>query len=137
MRVPGQFKEGDKALLMLKRGLQEFSFPCFITRASGVHVGMRLEELSIHQHIEFIQCTFARADTWALWQDGFPEDKPVESLRDVLMLGIRGYMRMADYSPPIIRGIIAGLTTLIAWVVSFIPQSVGREPAFVQKEAVA
>ncbi|MHA7844806.1 UDP-forming cellulose synthase catalytic subunit [Serratia sp. D1N4] len=137
MRVPQQLKDGDKVFLLLKRGQQEFSFPCFVTRASGVHVGVRLEDLTIRQHIEFIQCTFARADTWALWQDGFPEDKPVESLRDVLMLGIHGYMRMADYSPPIIRGIIAGLTTLIAWIVSFIPQGVGREPAFIQKETVA
>lgn len=137
MRVPQRLRDGERVLLLLKRGQQEFSFPCLVTRANGVHVGVRLEDLSIRQHIEFIQCTFARADTWALWQDGFPEDKPGESLRDVLMLGIRGYMRMADYSPPIIRGIIAGLTTLIAWIVSFIPQGVGREPAFIQQEAVA
>lgn len=137
MRVPERLRDGDRVLLLLKRGQQEFSFPCLVTRANGVHVGVRLEDLSIRQHIEFIQCTFARADTWALWQDGFPEDKPGESLRDVLMLGVRGYMRMADYSPPIIRGIIAGLATLTGWIVSFIPQGVGREPAFIQKEAVA
>jgi cellulose synthase (UDP-forming) len=53
------------------------------------------------------------------------------------MLGIHGYRRMADYSPPIIRGIIASSTTLIAWIVSFLPHSVGREPALVQQQAVA
>jgi cellulose synthase (UDP-forming) len=43
--------------------------------------------LTNQQHIDFVQCTFARADTWALWQDSFPEDKPMESLLDILKLG--------------------------------------------------
>ena len=61
-----------------------------MTRAFGNKVGVRLIDLSTREHIDFIQCTFARADTWALWQDGFPEDRPIESLRDVLALGFRG-----------------------------------------------
>ncbi|AHG20399.1 cellulose synthase [Chania multitudinisentens RB-25] len=138
MRVAIGLQEGHRVLLLLKRGQQEFSFPCLVTRVSGCHVGVRLDKLSVHQQIEFIQCTFARADTWALWQDGFPEDKPVESLRDVLTLGIHGYTRMADYSPPIVRSILAGLATLTAWVLSFIPQSVaGKEPDFILEEATA
>lgn len=105
-----------------------------MTRAFGNKVGVRLIDLSTREHIDFIQCTFARADTWALWQDGFPEDRPIESLRDVLALGFRGYVRMADYAPPLVRGLLVGVTSLTAWVVSFIPRGVGRIRPWVNKK---
>ncbi|MEX2943170.1 UDP-forming cellulose synthase catalytic subunit [Serratia fonticola] len=137
MRVPDQLQEHDQIALLLKRGQQEFSFPCVVTRSHGRSVGVRLVELSTRQHIEFIQCTFARADTWALWQDGFPEDRPVDSLRDVLMLGFHGYRRMADYAPPTMRKILVGLTSLATWILSFIPHGVGRGRAPTAPETVA
>ncbi|WP_431224238.1 UDP-forming cellulose synthase catalytic subunit [Serratia sp. L9] len=137
MRVSDQFKEGDRIALLLKRGQQEFSFPCVVTRVNGRFAGIRLVELSTRQHIEFIQCTFARADTWALWQDGFPEDRPVDSLRDVLMLGFHGYLRMADYAPPAVRKMIIGFTTLATWIMSFIPHGVGRGRVSAAQETVA
>ncbi|WP_255956293.1 hypothetical protein, partial [Klebsiella pneumoniae] len=33
-------------------------------------------------------------------QDSFPEDKPMESLLDILKLGFRGYRHLAEFSPP-------------------------------------
>ncbi|MGL5387180.1 MAG: UDP-forming cellulose synthase catalytic subunit [Enterobacterales bacterium] len=137
MRVPDQLQEHDQISLLLKRGQQEFSFPCVVTRSHGRSVGIRLVKLSTRQHIDFIQCTFARADTWALWQDGFPEDRPVESLRDVLMLGFHGYRRMADYAPPMMRRLLVGLTSLATWILSFIPHGVGRDRAPTAQETVA
>ncbi|WON77081.1 UDP-forming cellulose synthase catalytic subunit [Serratia sp. UGAL515B_01] len=125
MRVLDKMKENDRVALLLKRGRQEFSFPCIVTRTHGLHAGIRLVGLSTRQYTEFIQCTFARADTWALWQDGFPEDKPVDSLRDVLMLGLHGYQHMADYAPPVIRRLLIGFTTSALWIMSFIPHGVG------------
>ncbi len=124
VREAGLVKDGDKVSLLLKRGLQEFAFPGVITRANGLNVGIRLSLEQVEQHIEFIQCTFARADTWALWQDGFAEDKPIQSLRDVLALGFRGYRSMADYTPPVIRTVLVSFTSLIAWLVSFLPRGV-------------
>lgn len=77
--------------LLLKRGQQEYAFPVRVARVNGSEVGLQLLPLTNQQHIDFVQCTFARADTWALWQDSFPEDKPMESLLDILKLGFRGY----------------------------------------------
>ena len=136
MRLPDRLKEGDKVGLLLRRGRQEYSFPCVVTRAFGAKVGLRMVALTTRQHIDFIQCTFARADTWALWQDGFPEDKPIDSLRDVLALGFRGYLRMADYAPPRVRGVLVGAMSLLSWLLSFIPHGVGRSATFSQKETV-
>ncbi|MGQ7074038.1 cellulose synthase catalytic subunit [Escherichia sp. SP-MK2] len=69
-----------------------------------------------------MQCTFARADTWALWQDSYPEDKPLESLLDILKLGFRGYRHLAEFAPSSVKGIFRVLTSLVSWVVSFIPR---------------
>lgn len=93
-----------------------------VARVNGNEVGLQLLPLTNQQHIDFVQCTFARADTWALWQDSFPEDKPMESLLDILKLGFRGYRHLAEFSPPSVKVIFRALTSLVAWIVSFVPR---------------
>ncbi|KNC94457.1 UDP-forming cellulose synthase catalytic subunit [Trabulsiella odontotermitis] len=117
-----QVLEGQKVQLLLKRGQQEYGFPAQVARVHGSEVGLKLLPMTNQQHIDFVQCTFARADTWALWQDSFPEDKPLESLLDILKLGFRGYRHLAEFSPPSVKYIFRSLTSLVGWVVSFIPR---------------
>ena len=93
-----QILEGQKVNLLLKRGQQEYVFPTQVARVMGNEVGLKLMPLTTQQHIDFVQCTFARADTWALWQDSYPEDKPLESLLDILKLGFRGYRHLAEFA---------------------------------------
>jgi cellulose synthase (UDP-forming) len=128
MREPDALRENEKVWLLLRRGQQEFSFPCQVQRVFGHRAGVRLHQLTTQQHIEFIQCTFARADTWALWQDGFPEDKPVQSLADIMILGFKGYLRLAEYGPPQLRRLFNLLTVGVSWLASLLPQGI-RAPA--------
>lgn len=115
--------EGQKVNLLLKRGQQEFFFPAQVVRVFDGEVGLKLVDMTTRQHIDFIQCTFARADTWALWQDSFPEDKPLESLLDIFKLGFRGYRHLAEFAPPSLKFIFHTFTLLVDWIVSFIPRS--------------
>ncbi len=117
-----QILEGQRVNLLLKRGQQEYVFPTQVARVMGNEVGLKLMPLTTQQHIDFVQCTFARADTWALWQDSYPEDKPLESLLDILKLGFRGYRHLAEFAPSSVKGIFRVLTSLVSWVVSFIPR---------------
>ncbi|MBP2195922.1 UDP-forming cellulose synthase catalytic subunit [Pantoea cypripedii] len=126
LREPDALQEEEPVWLLLRRGQQEFSFPCQVQRVFGRRAGIRLHQLTTEQHIEFIQCTFARADTWALWQDGFPEDKPVQSLADIMVLGFKGYLRLAEYGPPPLRRLFSLLTRLLGWLASLLPQGIGR-----------
>jgi cellulose synthase (UDP-forming) len=121
--------DGDRVNLILRRGRQEYTFPCDITRVYRDRLGMRLCPLTTQQHVEFIQCTFARADTWALWQDGFPEDKPINSLRDVIALGFSGYQQMAEYAPPFFRRLFLGLAAAVTWFISLMPRGMAAAPA--------
>lgn len=109
-----QILEGQKVNLLLKRGQQEYVFPTRVARVMGNEVGLKLMPLTTQQHIDFVQCTFARADTWALWQDSYPEDKPLESLLDILKLGFRGYRHLAEFAPSSVKGIFRVLTSLVS-----------------------
>ena len=134
IKINGQAQvlEGQKVSLLLKRGQQEYAFPATVARVNGNEVGLQLLPLTTKQHIDFVQCTFARADTWALWQDSFPEDKPLESLLDILKLGFRGYRHLAEFAPSSVKMIFRSLTALVSWVVSFIPRRPERNVAVQQ-----
>ncbi|MGK4818486.1 hypothetical protein ACSMCQ_23535, partial [Salmonella enterica] len=77
---------------------------------TGYEVGLQLMPLTTKQHFDFVQCTFARAYTWALWQDSFPEDKQLESLLDIMKLGFRGYRHLAEFAPHSVKVIFRSLT---------------------------
>lgn len=117
------FQPGESVTLLLRRGQQEYAFPCSVSRVFGHHVGVQLQHMTTQQQIDFIQCTFARADSWVVREDSFPEDKPLESLREVLGLGVRGYLRMLDIAPHRYRPLVARTNTLGSWVMSFIPRN--------------
>ncbi|SUG12704.1 Cellulose biosynthesis protein catalytic subunit A [Salmonella enterica subsp. arizonae] len=138
IKINGQAQvlEGQKVNLLLKRGQQEYVFPTQVVRVTGNEVGLQLMPLTTKQHIDFVQCTFARADTWALWQDSFPEDKPLESLLDILKLGFRGYRHLAEFAPPSVKVIFRSLTALITWIVSFIPRRPERQAAIQPSDRV-
>lgn len=54
-----QVLEGQNAVLLLKRGQQEYAFPVRVARVNGSEVGLQLLPLTNQQHIDFVQCTFA------------------------------------------------------------------------------
>lgn len=114
--------QGQTVKLLLKRGAQEYFFPAKVVRVFESEVGLQFLPMTKQQHIDLIQCTFARADTWALWQDSFPEDKPMESLVDIFKLGFRGYRHLAEFSPTSVRYIFRTLTASIDWIISFLPR---------------
>ena len=41
---------------------------------------------------------------------------------DILKLGFRGYRHLAEFAPSSVKGIFRVLTSLVSWVVSFIPR---------------
>lgn len=113
---------GESLQLLLRRGRREASFPVRVMRLTKEGVGLKLDSLTREQHIEFIQATFARADTWARWQEDFSRDKPLTSLNDVLMLGWHGFRSLPDYLPGPLAWLFSCLGALITWVLSFAPR---------------
>lgn len=121
---PNLLKNGDKISLLLKNGLEEFQFPCQVIRMYGCDVGIRFNKLSVQQNINLVQCTFSRADTWAIWAQSFAQDKPLESMRQVFTLDFQSYLRIISYSPLLIRKILMTVTVMFMWAASFIPHRI-------------
>src|SRR5699024_10924866 len=96
---PSVFAPAQEVSVLLSRGNRQFSFPARIIRIDEGIAGLALEGLTTQQHIDFVQCTFARSDAWLTASSGFLPDRPIVSFLDVLKLSMSGYRHMATYLP--------------------------------------
>ena len=115
----------ERVWLLLRNGQREQAFAAKVQRVFGCKLGLELEPMAQAQHVEFIQCTFARADTWSLWQQRLGKDRPLHSLLDITLLGWGAYWRLARTSP--IGFVCILLEKLARWLLSFVPRRVSPD----------
>jgi len=113
---------GEQVSLLMQRGEREFLFPGIVSRNHKTFIGVALNELSVEQKIDYVQCTFARADAWLNWNEDFEPDRPLHSFIDVLKLGATGYKRLYQYLPTWTRTLAAPLLRSCAWLLSYVPR---------------
>ena len=113
---------GTQVSLMLMRGHREFVFRASVTRCNDLFAGLSLTHMTQAQTIEFVQCTFGRADAWLDHNSGFKADKPVKSLRQILALGVEGYRRLFRYLPAGVHATIQPLLRIFQWLGSYLPR---------------
>ena len=89
--APVQVQTGDEVRLALTRGMEEFEFDAKVTMNKGTRLGLQFGAMTTQQSIDFVQCTFARADSWVVWGDKRKPDKPLESLKEVAWMGLSGF----------------------------------------------
>ena len=53
----------------------------------------------------------------------------MQSLADIMVLGFKGYLRLAEYGPAPLRRLFRALTSLVSWLATLLPQGIGRAPA--------
>src|SRR5690625_1526596 len=116
------FKQNDKVQLILPRGVQEFAFEGRIMRADQQHIGVLLSEQTLEKQIDFVQCTFARADAWLSAGQNFSLDRPVSSFADVLLICFKGYRRLATYMPYPLNHLVNFFLNFLLWIGSYIPR---------------
>ena len=119
---PLQLPVGTQVSLILQRGKREFVFPGSLTRSNDMFMGLSFARLAPEQKIEFVQCTFGRADAWLDHNSGFEADKPIQSLREILALGAKGYYRLYQYLPAWVRTIARPFMRVLQWLGSFLPR---------------
>jgi len=128
LSMPLRVSPNDQLQLLLRRGDREFAFPAQVTRLSDTHLGLRLDGLDLTQQVDFVQCTFARADVWLNRHDQFEADRPLHSFIEVLRLGGRGYYRLLEYIPAGLGKPLHTLFRLAAWLISFCPRTPVAHP---------
>ena len=62
-----------------------------VTLSQDNRIGVRFAALSIKQEAELIQCTFARAEAWDDWTNQQHANHPIQGLKEISSLGLRGY----------------------------------------------
>ncbi|MFM4897232.1 glycosyltransferase family 2 protein [Aeromonas caviae] len=125
LEAPLPLADKERVWLLLRHDQREQAFAAKVQRVFGCKLGLELEPMAQAQHVEFIQCTFARADTWSLWQQRLGEDRPLHSLIDITLLGWGAYWRLARTSP--IGFVCILLEKLARWLLSFVPRRVSPD----------
>ncbi|HVT35518.1 MAG TPA: UDP-forming cellulose synthase catalytic subunit [Nevskiaceae bacterium] len=80
--------------VVLSRGDEEHFFTAMVTGAHGLRLGLRFDGLTLEDERNLVQCTFGRADAWVDWRDPQTQDRPLDSLGEVLLFGLNGYLRL-------------------------------------------
>lgn len=117
-----QLPFGTPVSLILQRGNREFVFTGSLTRSHERFIGLSFAQLPPEEKIAFVQCTFGRADAWLDHNSGFEADKPIQSLKEILALGIKGYYRLYEYLPEWIRVLAKPFLHTFQWLGSFLPR---------------
>ena len=117
-----QLPVGSPVSLILQRGNREFVFTGTLTRANERFIGLSFAQLPAEEKIAFVQCTFGRADAWLDHNSGFEADKPIQSIKEILALGIKGYYRLYEYLPAWIRVLAKPFLHIFQWLGSFLPR---------------
>lgn len=115
---------GQRVTLFLRRGAREIAFAGTITRNRENQAGVVLDPMSVRQQVDFVQCTFARADMWASAQSSFKPEGPLKGMWDVTEMAFRGYRQLAEHAPRPIRAPLRALSGAAAWIFSFAPRTV-------------
>ena len=106
LRVPNelQLETGSEVHVSLFRSDEEGTFPAQVTFSGGGRLGLRFEGLSLRQQADIARLTFARADAWIDFWGNRQHDKPLTSLKSVMVIGMRGLGQLAANTLNILRG---------------------------------
>lgn len=118
---------GDHLTLTLERGQGRSSFTATIVALEADSCRLKLEKMSLAKQVEYVQCTFARADLWSRWQQGYRPDQPFNSLVQILKAGSVGYYQLMRNICNIKLGKYQPLRALAKLIVSLKPHSILKE----------
>ena len=106
LRVPNelQLETGSEVHVSLFRSDEEGTFPAQVTFSGGGRLGLRFEGLSLRQQADIARLTFGRADAWIDFWGNRQHDKPLTSLKSVMVIGVRGLGQLAANTLNILRG---------------------------------
>lgn len=123
-RTPFDPEHGSRVTLFLQRGDREFAFAGRIVRRSRSGAcGIEFDPMTQEQRIDFVSCTFGRADAWLDRRQARREDRLLKDLLDVFVLAMHGYGRMYRDLPRALRATLGLPWRTFRWLASFRPRN--------------
>ncbi len=95
---------GSGVQVSLFASQDEGTFPAEVTFCGKGRVGLHFGALSLQQQAELTRLTFARADAWLDFWGTRQRDKPLQSLKNVVVIGVRGIGQVTRNAAKILRG---------------------------------
>lgn len=121
LSVIGQHSEVE---VVLRRSSENKVFGCQVAYRGERYLGLQFDAMTTQQQIDYVQCTFARADNWLRFQQQYEFDKPMNSFRSVLFVGLKGYDRLFGNSSGAIKVMYQHVREIFGLVMSFRPRFV-------------
>ncbi len=107
----------------LWRGNEELIFSGLAVFSSTSQLRLRWQFENETDAMNLIQCTFGRADAWVSWAENTQHDKPLESLKEVVSMGITGYRRVIEQFFPKFTPVFRQLARLREGIVWYLPRT--------------
>jgi len=117
----------ETVTVSLWRGDEELAFPARVMSIAPPQLRLRWELQNQEQESALVQCTFARADAWVEWAKDRPTDRPIESLANVISIGLLGYRRIVEQFLPHLAPSMHRLAEFKALMASFLPRTPNLE----------
>ncbi|MCF6209323.1 MAG: UDP-forming cellulose synthase catalytic subunit [Gammaproteobacteria bacterium] len=122
----GDLKIGASVQVSLRPGLRSYAFPATLVRLEGNSLGLQFQKLTPQQEADLVKCTFGRADIWMDWAANRPHDRPLRSLKAVMLKGMEGYQRLFHWAlPSHAQPLIRQTRSLLKYFSTYLP----RRPA--------
>lgn len=114
--------EHDEVIYVVldKYGVEE-SFQCRVQFIHDGRIGVSLLPMSLEQEKHYIQCTFARSDTWSKWQHNYVSDRPIKSLISIIATSFMGVRKVIERSPRPIKKVYKRIELSSRTILSFRP----------------
>lgn len=123
-------ERNEKIYLSIMRGGKEFVFPARVANVNQGALDVLLENLTLQQQLEYIQCTYAYPNAWQ------PKhlDRPSPSLNTIIMAAVRGYIALARKSPKFITKPFLFLGASLGFIKTLLPKNI-QDDSILHKHA--
>lgn len=87
-----------------------------------LRAGVMVKLTTREQNIEYIHCTFARADRWSHSFENLPQDSLLHGIHTLILFGLNGYLKMIRNAPAGFRQALQLVLSTLMLVFSLFPQ---------------
>lgn len=85
---------GESVGLELKDSDGSVVFPATVMIQQDRRLGIKMDVMPVQLEKRLVQCTFGRIEAWKGWNDQLEPDRPLRSLAEVLVYGLKGYVHL-------------------------------------------
>ncbi len=120
-------KKGQELALRFDDDANARSYKVVVQFLRSNHLGLVIKLATLDEQIDYVRCTFARADRFAHSFENLPKDTLFNGIRTLFVFGLNGYSKMVDNAPYGFRSAVKAILWCLLFVFSLLPQPRNRQ----------